>query len=154
MGTDKHSQMVTQGRKHSAESRELIINSSNLFASSRKRITKGNKLITGSTKRIGDSWYRISLTTTLLIGQFLASKLSQLSTQVEQNTTFCKQVLPGNHDDKTPILTPQENLRQILNHPHITGKCPSCGHEFPKRANCWLEKWNCLECGWIDNLFE
>ena len=154
MGTGNHSQRLTQGRKHSAESRELIINSSNLFASSRKRITKGNILVARSTKRINDSWHRISLTTTLLIGQFLASTLRQLSTQVEPDITAWKSVLQENYHDEMPYLTPQENLRQIMMHPIITGKCPNCDYELPKKANCCLEKWDCSECGWIDDLFE
>ena len=154
METVNHSQRLTQGRKHSAESRELIINSSNRIASSRKRITKGNILIVRSTKRIGDSWHRISLTTTLLICQFLASTLRQLSTQVEPDTTVCEQVLTENHHEETLYLTPQQHLRQIMMHPIITGKCPNCDYELPKKANCCLEKWDCSECGWIDDLFE
>lgn len=154
MGTGNHSQMIVRGRKYSAESRELIINSSNLFASSRQRISKGNNLVAGSTKRIGDSWQRISVTITVLIGQFLASKLSQLSTQVEPDTTSCEPVLRENFHEEMLYLTPQENLRQIMTHPFTTGKCPNCGYELPKKANCCLEKWDCPECGWIDDLFE
>ena len=154
METGNYSRMVIQGRKQSAESIELIINSSNRIASSRKRITKGNILIVRSTERIGDSWHRISLTTTLLIGQFLASTLRQLSTQVEPDTTVCEQVLAENYQEETLYLTPQENLRQIMIHPLITGKCPNCAYELPKKANCCLEKWDCSECGWIDDLFE
>lgn len=154
MGTGNHSQRLTQGRKQSAESRELIINSSNRIASSRKRITKGNILVARSTKRIGDSWHRISLTTTLLIGQFLASTLRQLSTQVELDITSCEPVLRENYHDEMPYLTPQQHLRQIMMHPIITGKCPNCDYELPKKANCCLEKWDCSECGWIDDLFE
>jgi hypothetical protein len=83
-----HSKVVTSTRMHIVRSRNLIATSSNLSANSQKRINNGNKLVARSTKGISDSRQRIYLTITVLIGHFLASALTKLSTQVEPHTLY------------------------------------------------------------------
>ncbi|MBW4663246.1 MAG: hypothetical protein KME01_03450 [Chroococcus sp. CMT-3BRIN-NPC107] len=64
-----------------------------------------------------------------------------------QSTPICHK-----SDRSGCCLTPQENLQQIMTHPFKTGLCPCCGQSFPK-VKQWVINWNCLACGWSDNLF-
>jgi hypothetical protein len=44
-----------------------------------------------------------------------------------------------------------DDLRVLANHPFFTGSCPHCGQAFPQ-SNSPPTYWDCLHCGWQDNL--
>jgi hypothetical protein len=142
MSRSTYSQRINSARRQ-------ITNSSNAVCASKKLINKGESLINNSKISITNSKYRFVLSVSSLTNCFLiatsqkfASFLDLPPTQNRRKSTndcFC--------------LTPQENLQQIMTHPFKTGLCPYCGYAFPKVKKRVLS-WNCLFCGWADNLFD
>ncbi len=131
-----------------ASARRQITNSSNAISASKKRIYQGNLLVSNSKTSITNSKYQFILTVAFLTSYFLLATLQKFSSLLDLES---RQIYPKN-ERSGGCLTPQENLQEIMTHPFKTGLCPYCGHAFPK-VKAWVVNWNCLACGWFDNLF-
>jgi hypothetical protein len=46
--------------------------------------------------------------------------------------------------------TRKEQLELIDTHPLFTGKCPRCGHLFPRDSPPEVH-WDCPDCNWVDD---
>lgn len=133
--------------KRIARARRQITNSSNAVWASKKLINKGDSLVNNSKISINNSKYRFVLSVSSLTNYFLMATSQKFASFLD---------LPPTQTRRKPAkdcsgLTPQENLQQIMTHPFKTGLCPYCGY-IPKVRELVLS-WNCLACGWADNLF-
>lgn len=131
-----------------ATAKRQITNSSNAVSASKKRIYKGNSLVNNTKTSITNSKYRFASSVTFLTNHFLIATLQEFTNILDLQAI---QALRKNNQGDF-CLTPQENLQQIMTHPFKTGLCPCCSHTFPK-VKSWSVNWNCLFCGWSDNLF-
>lgn len=142
MTRSTHSQRI-------ASARQQITNSSNAVCASKKLINKGDSLVNNSKISITNSKYRFVLSVSSLTNCFLIASSQKFGSFLDLSPT---------QNRRKPTkdcfsLTPQENLQQIMTHPFKTGLCPYCGHTFPQVKKRVLS-WNCLACGWADNLFD
>lgn len=135
--------------KRIASARRQIINSSNAVCASKKLINKGYSLVDNSKISVTNSKYRFVLSVSSLTNYFLIATSQKFASFLDLLPTQTRRKPAKDCSD----LTPQENLQQIMTHPFKTSLCPNCGSPFPKVKKRVLN-WNCLACGWADNLFD
>lgn len=142
MSRSTHSQRIASARRQ-------ITNSSKAVSASKKLINKGDSLVNKSKISINNSKYRFVLSVSSLTNYFLMATSQKFASFLDLPPTQTRHKPTKNCFS----LTPQENLQQIMTHPFKTGLCPYCGYTFPKVKELVLS-WNCLACGWADNLFD
>ena len=142
MSRSTHSQRIASAKRQ-------IINSSNAVCASKKLINKGDSLVNNSKISITNSKYRFVLSVSSLTNYFLIATPQKFASFLDLPPTQTRRKPAKDCSD----LTPQENLQQIMTHPFKTSLCPNCGYPFPKVKKRVLN-WNCLACGWADNLFD